>query len=111
MTEKVDIYRMGMVFKKYLANGGVHFLGHDGGGSDFDTTEHLRYNTVRVASMRQAGQAALGAVLPPPVRWAHFGRDFSYTYPPHERERVRVSTTASRERLSPAVVLLVSTNR
>lgn len=46
MTEKVDIYRMGMVFKKYLANGGVHFLGHDGGASDFDIAEHTRYNMV-----------------------------------------------------------------
>eukprot|EP00903_Cladosiphon_okamuranus_P005793 g5740.t1 len=46
MTEKVDIYRMGMVFKKYLANGGVHFVGHDGGAGDFDATEHSRYNTV-----------------------------------------------------------------
>lgn len=51
MTEKVDIYRMGMVFKKYLANGGVHFLGHAVGASDFDTAEHIRYNAV--SPMRQ----------------------------------------------------------
>lgn len=50
MTEKVDIFRMGMVFKKYLANGGMHFLGHEGGASDFDTTEHKHYNLVSACS-------------------------------------------------------------
>eukprot|EP00752_Nemacystus_decipiens_P018344 g16457.t1 len=46
MTEKVDIYRMGMVFKKFLANSGVLFLGHHPRARDFSTTEYIRYITV-----------------------------------------------------------------
>lgn len=30
LTEKVDIYRMGLVFKKYLTGGGVHVVGTNG---------------------------------------------------------------------------------
>lgn len=61
MTEKVDVYRMGMVFKKYLANGGVHFLGHDGGASDFEAVRHKSYNTVSYAATERAVRFAAAA--------------------------------------------------
>ncbi len=46
MTEKVDIYRVGLVLKKFLTNGGVHAAE---GLPDVDTMAHRRYNEVRTA--------------------------------------------------------------
>jgi len=55
MTEKVDVYRVGLVLNKFLANGGVRTAE---GRPELETTAHRSYNEVRthiheVATVRQ----------------------------------------------------------
>ena len=64
MTEKVDIYRMGLVFKKFLANGGVHEVDSF---ADFQTMEHKSYN--KVMTILIVGRSFKSFRIRPEKRW------------------------------------------